>query len=696
MAAIHDLLEQVQDQALRERIEKEIERLSKTKKFGLVFEEHMPECTPLYDVAIKKGGSVAKKAGAVNVVYEVATINDGIAKCVNKVTQEIEDIAVEDLVVVAQFGEPVYPFLKLIDSVENAPDNDLWHTLIEADNYHALQLLEYLYAGKVDCIYIDPPYNTGAKDWKYNNDYVDGNDVYRHSKWLSMIQKRLVIAKKLLNMKDSVLIVTIDEKEYLHLGCLLEEMFPEANSQMLSVVISQNGSTRQNEFSRVNEYIFVLRFGEMNVKRTNDNMLSEAGKGVISRTWYTFSRTQSPRKITHKQFYPIFIDPVKKEIVSIGNSMALSANKDDVIAPEGQVAVFPLKNNGEEVTWGAIPETAREFWKLGYLRVGEYDKKNNWWTIQYVRGGDRKRIEDGQIIVKGKREDGSLILEHLDATQRLAFPKTVWNRVAHDATVYGTGINNVLMPDRKFPFPKSLYAVEDTLRFFVSDKPEALILDFFAGSGTTGHAVMRLNHQDGGHRRCILVTNNAVSLEEAKELSDSGYKPGDYEWESKGICRFNTFPRLKAAVTGINTIGKPVAGNYKFNDEFEMSEGFSENLAYFKLGFLDKNAVALGRQLKELIPVLWLKAGAHGHCPELQNENDPMLVAPRNRFAILINERYFSDFQKKVDMYQEIETLYFVTDSGAGYREMISRYSEKKTYQLYRDYLDNFRIGTGR
>lgn len=696
MAAIHDLLAQVQDQALRERIEKEIERLSKTKKFGLVFEEHMPECTPLYDVAIKKGGSVAKKAGAVNVVYEVATINDGIAKCVNKVTQEIEDIAVEDLVVVAQFGEPVYPFLKLIDSVENAPDNDLWHTLIEADNYHALQLLEYLYAGMVDCIYIDPPYNTGAKDWKYNNDYVDGNDVYRHSKWLSMIQKRLVIAKKLLNMKDSVLIVTIDEKEYLHLGCLLEEMFPEANSQMLSVVISQNGSTRQNEFSRVNEYIFVLRFGEMNVKRTNDNMLSEAGKGVISRTWYTFSRTQSPRKTTHKQFYPIFIDPVKKEIVSIGDSMALSANKDDVIAPEGQVAVFPLKNNGEEVTWGAIPETAREFWKLGYLRVGEYDKKNNWWTIQYVRGGDRKRIEDGQIIVKGKRKDGSLILEHLDATQRLAFPKTVWNRVAHDATVYGTGINNALMPDRKFPFPKSLYAVEDTLRFFVSDKPEALILDFFAGSGTTGHAVMRLNHQDGGHRRCILVTNNAVSLEEAKELSDSGYKPGDYEWESKGICRFNTFPRLKAAVTGINTIGKPVAGNYKFNDEFEMSEGFGENLAYFKLGFLDKNAVALGRQLKELIPVLWLKAGAHGHCPELQNENGPMLVAPRNRFAILINERYFSDFQKKVDMYPEIETLYFVTDSGDGYREMISRYSEKKTYQLYRDYLDNFRIGTGR
>lgn len=182
MAAIHDLLAQVQDEALRERIEREITKLAMTKKFGLVFEEHLPECTPLYDVPVKRGGSVAKKTGAVNVVYEVAKVDDNQAVCVNKITQEQEVIKVEELVTVAQFGEPVYPYLKPMDSICNAPDRELWHTLIEADNYHALQLLEYLYAGKVDCIYIDPPYNTGARDWKYNNDYVDGADVYRHSK----------------------------------------------------------------------------------------------------------------------------------------------------------------------------------------------------------------------------------------------------------------------------------------------------------------------------------------------------------------------------------------------------------------------------------------------------------------------------------------------------------------------------------
>ena len=145
----------------------------------------------------------------------------------------------------------------MIDSVSRAPESDLWHALIEADNYHALQLLEYLYAGKVDCIYIDPPYNTGAKDWKYNNDYVDSNDSYRHSKWLSMMQKRLKIAKRLLNPADSVLIVTIDEKEYLHLGCLLEEMFPEARIQMITTVISAKGVVRTGQFSRVEEYIYI-------------------------------------------------------------------------------------------------------------------------------------------------------------------------------------------------------------------------------------------------------------------------------------------------------------------------------------------------------------------------------------------------------------------------------------------------------
>ena len=265
MAAIHELLKQVQDPALRARLTEEFARATQNKKFGLVFEEHMPECTPLYGVGIKKGGTVARKSGKISDTYTVIKTGSDITMCRNKETGVTGPIKTSDLIAVAEFGEPIFPYLEHIDSVENAPDSDLWHTLIEADNYHALQLLEYLYAGKVDCIYIDPPYNTGARDWKYNNDYVDGSDAYRHSKWLSMMKKRLKLAKRLLNPEDSVLIVTIDEKEYLHLGCLLEEMFPEARMQMVSITINPSGAKRDNEFSRADEYAFFIFIGSSHV-----------------------------------------------------------------------------------------------------------------------------------------------------------------------------------------------------------------------------------------------------------------------------------------------------------------------------------------------------------------------------------------------------------------------------------------------
>lgn len=175
--------------------------------------------------------------------------------------------------------------------------------------------MQYLYAGKVDCIYIDPPYNPGAKDWKYNNDYVDSSDEYRHSKWLSMMQKRLRLAKKLLNPADSVLIVTIDEKEYLHLGCLLEEMFPEANIQMVTDVINAKGVARINQFSRVEEYIFVIEFGTAQSALTDDSMLEFEVTGNYQQnvgdsvSWSRMLRRGSDSHREHSEncFYPILL-----------------------------------------------------------------------------------------------------------------------------------------------------------------------------------------------------------------------------------------------------------------------------------------------------------------------------------------------------------------------------------------------------
>lgn len=240
---------------------------------------------------------------------------------------------------------------------------------------------------------------------------------------------------------------------------------------------------------------------------------------------------------------------------------------------------------------------------------------------------------------------------------------------------------------------------EHTLRFFVANKPNALIVDFFAGSGTTLHAVNLLNAEDGGHRRCILVTNNEVSADEAKTLSAQGYQPGDPEWEQYGIARYVTWPRTVCSIEGHDVNGKPLKGDYITSGEepMHMADGFKANAAFFKLGFLDKNAVALGRQFKELLPVLWLKAGAHGPCPSLEEaaEVPAMLVLPENHFAVLTDESQYETFATQVNIEDAITMVYIVTDSEPGYREMISGLHAEDTYQLYRDYLDNFRINHG-
>lgn len=696
MAAIHDLLAQVQDEALRARLEQEINRLSKTKKFGLVFEEHLPECTPLYDIPVKRGSTVAKKTGAVSNMYEVNSIKDGISTCYHKVTEEKEEIPVDELVCVAQFGEPIYPYLKPIDSVCNASDSDLWHTLIEADNYHALQLLEYLYAGKVDCIYIDPPYNTGAKDWKYNNDYVDGADAYRHSKWLSFMQKRLKIAKQLLNPNDSVLIVTIDEKEYLHLGCLLEEMFPEAHMQMISVLINRAAVARDNEFSRSNEYIFVVFFGsagpaKMALEEEWNHIENTTKDGVH---WVNLCRTgtNSRRQDRPGMFYPIYVSEDGKRIVELGDVIPLDQDRNTVKAPEGCIAVWPIHTDGSEGRWMQGKDSLAKLIKKGYVRLGKFTKTGM--AVSYLNRAQIEKIESGQYEVKGYDESGTIILD--DSNYSATYiPDTQWNIKSHDAARHGTNLIGNILQEKRFSFPKSLYAVHDTLRFFVKEKKDALIVDFFAGSGTTLHAVNLLNATDGGKRRCIMVTNNEVSDEEANSLLGKGVVPGDPEWEELGIARYVTWPRTVCSIEGHDVKGNPLKGNYLTGD-IAMANGFRANAAFFKLGFLDKTSVTLGRQLEELFPVLWLKAGAHGSCPQLEDDRARMMVLPENRFAILMDEKHFQDFDAEVQKHPEIQTIYIVTDSEAGYREMISGYAGKDTFQLYRDYLDNFRINTGR
>lgn len=250
------------------------------------------------------------------------------------------------------------------------------------------------------------------------------------------------------------------------------------------------------------------------------------------------------------------------------------------------------------------------------------------------------------------------------------------------------------MPDRKFPFPKSLYAVEDVLRFFVSNKPSAVILDFFSGSGTTANAVMRLNRQDRGRRQCISVTNNEVSAEEQSKLRKQGLRPGDPEWEKWGICNYITKPRIRAAITGRTPDGEPIKGDYKFTDEFPMADGFDENAVFFTLTYESPLSVRHNRAFERIAPMLWMRAGSTGRIiGDLGDRGWEISEV----YAVLENidnaEAFFSAMRDAED----VRTVFVVTDDDAAF-QMVCRElpSELDMVRLYESYLQNFEINQGR
>lgn len=654
MAILDELITQIENPELRARIAAEVDKLAKQKKFGLVFEEHLPECTPLWDIPVKKGAKVALKSGQVNDFYTVLKIKDGVATCLNKDKSATAEFKVDELVTIAEFGEAIYPYLKHIDSVCNAPDSDLWHTLIEADNYHALQLLEYLYAGKVDCIYIDPPYNTGARDWKYNNDYVDGNDQYRHSKWLSMMQKRLRLAKKILNPKTGIIAIAIDDNELYSLGLLIDEVFHDYKKFCITIVHNPNGNQGKN-FGITNEFLFfVLPSGDQLLSLENRTEEPDI------RPLRDVSGNNNLRADARNCFYPIYIRDQK--IIGFGDvcDESFHPKAANIEREDGVLEIYPIDANSIEKKWVFARNTVESI--IDELHVEWNNTRKVWDVIRHKT--------------------------HFTY-------KSVWTKKAYNANSYGSKLLNGILVGKRFDYPKSLYAVEECLRAVCGNKKDALIVDFFAGSGTTLHAVNLLNAEDGGHRRCIMVTNNEVSDSEAKELTAKGYHPGDEEWEKLGIARYVTWPRTVCSIEGHDVNGNPLKGSYLGND-IPMADGFKSNAVYFKLGFLDKNSVALGRQFKEMLPTLWMKAGAIGKCPTIGEEIPDMLILPDNRFAVLVDEKRYIEFAQRVNECNEIETVYIITDSQSGYMDMVSGLKIKTGYRLYRDYLDNFRINTAR
>jgi adenine-specific DNA-methyltransferase len=714
MAHIDNLISAIKDSYLRDSLRAEYDKVSKTREFGLVFDRHHPETVVLPRLPVRVGEKVqvlsegARDRTAVDGtgIWTVSLIRQDTDQAELRNTDGDQlMVNVSRLVATREFGDPIYPGLRSTGRIagggrtDGDPGDKPFHTVINAENYHALEALAYAYDGLVDAIYIDPPYNTGATDWKYNNNYVDFNDPYRHSKWLSFMEKRLKLAKRLLNRAESVLIVTIDEREVHRLGLLIEQIFPGQHTQMVSIVVNHRGVARLKEFTRVEEYAIFIFFGDAGPRPTTDDLLTVGvtdNQGAQTVRWERLIKgsNNALRRDRPNLFYPVYIDPQRHRIVKVGDPIPLERSLQDVPEQPGLAAVWPIGRGGEEKRWQCSAETLRSLIAKGHARLGAHDRKNDHWSIQYLNRGQLERIERAEISISGRDENGVIELEMEELPLRAAM--SVWNRPAHNAGYYGSGMLSALIPGRKFPFPKSLYAVEDTLRFAVGDKPHALVLDFFAGSGTTAHAVARLNHADGGRRRSISVTNNEVSQEEAAQLRKRGLNPGDPAWEALGIFEHVATPRIRAAFTGLTPDGYPVKGDYKFTDEFPMSYGLDENVEFFDLTYEDVALVSLGRRFEAIAPLLWLKAGSIG--ARIDSIEPRGWALPNNAsYGILFDTSTWPSLVRAVASREgtaiSLTHLFIVTDSGAEFRHVIGRLNTNlNVTQLYADYLRSFEI----
>ncbi len=709
MSRLTDLIStaKAKDPQLGADIEREFRALSSRLPFGLNFERHRPEAIELPQCPVRRGDKVhilPPRGSTVKGDQRLWLVKKIVKSSVKKVA-ELEGIntpaekrteCLDDLVVVAEFRDTIFPGLVSTGKVSRDGSKPC-HTVINGENYHVLKALTWTHRGKVDIVYIDPPYNSGAKDWKYNNDYVEGDDLYRHSKWLAMMERRLQVAKELLNPADSVLIVSIDEKEYLRLGLLLEQVFPEARTQMVSSQINPAAVARAGAFGRSDEYIYFVKFGSAAPRRTelSREWVSQKGRTHnVAVRWDLLRRSGkkgSSRKDSPGCFYPIYVDPNGPRIVKVGEALP-----DGVSEPEnvdGAYAVLPIRKNGSEGRWQWTPTTLRSRLPEGRMRISGSPDKG--FSVSILKPGEYSKILNGEVNVLGYRADGSVIVEGDDDSDLVrAIPSTQWRITSHDATQYGTRLlADSFIPGRDFPYPKSLYAVEDALRFFVIDKPEAIVLDFFSGSGTTAHALMRLNKQYGGKRSSISVTNNEVGADEQKALRKNGWRPGDSEWERWGICDYITKPRVEAAITGKTPDGKPIKGDYKFTDEFPMAEGFEENAEFFTLTYETPVAVSYQTAFARIAPLLWLRAGNVGRRIE-KLPTGGWDVA--DAYGLLIELDEATDFLKAVRNAGGLRIAYIVTDDERRFQALARRLPDGvEAIRLYESYLTNFAFANG-
>ncbi|MCL4431741.1 MAG: site-specific DNA-methyltransferase [Epsilonproteobacteria bacterium] len=455
---------------------------------------------------------------------------------------------------------------KTVQTDKNKPNN----ILIEGDNYHALQVLNYTHKGQIDVIYIDPPYNTGNQDFKYNDSFVDKEDGYRHSKWLNFMSKRLKLAHNLL--KDSgVIFISIDDNEMAQLKLLCDKLFKGENFIENFVWNSRlgKGSTSVNT-AKIHEYILCYSKQLSKIHLKGDTRQTVKEKRESMRQW----GQGDSRKDRPTMFYEVF--------------------------SEEYGLVYPIKPDGTEGRWRVGKNKFNELLQSGLI---QFDKK------------DDDRIEAYKIIPSGYETStaySSILISDIVKT-----------------TAYGSSEIINIFGEKIFNYPKPTTLIKEFIDLATFGKKNSIILDFFAGSGTTGHAVLALNQEDGGNRQFILCTNN-----------------------ENDICTEVTYPRLDKVINGYTTPkGVDVSG-------------LGGNLDYYRTDLVPTDGIAnISDTTRE----------------ELTKKAGNMIAIKENTHAMIELNEHYQIFQNETTSKQ---TAIYFTEDLSHFDELIEKTKGHKT-KLY-------------
>lgn len=663
------LLARIEDRQLREQLAAELAAARGQRSFGLVFEHHLPETVRLPRVTPRRGLKAVLKADKSEQLLRVLRLSGKgakrVAECVPVRSDESEPPAesvahpVSDLEVVAEFGDPVYPGLSKAGEVTglNTDPSAPSHVVLNAENHHALQALQWSHAGAVDLIYIDPPYNTGNKTWQYNDHYVGEQDSFRHSKWLSFMEKRLILARDLL--KDTgVIIVAIDDNEHHRLRMLMDQVFGDDN--FLANITWQGNIKNDARFAGEGVDYMLIYAGSRSGLVASERRWMETkpgAKSIFEAAAAAWKNAEGVRDSANVQFRKWWrsLPPGSPELGSKHYS------KIDDVKPGEPYFASPLMSPNYRVNL---------VYDLIHPVTGlPHTTPTNGW--RYSRTGMDELIAQGRVHF-GKNES---VLPNKKVYLREVNEQSVFPSFREDRRSAGSHLK-AIFGDKRFPFPKNHEVVMRWIR--LAAPKDAVVLDFFGGSGTTAEAVIRLNAEDGGTRQSILVTNNELAAKDDAALRKYGHEPGSAEYESKGVFHHVTKPRIETVVSGLRKDGSTY------------SEGLPGHVEFFNLEYLDADRIANGRAFDAILPMLWLRAGARGPLKSDADSEDSFI---QDNYAILHDASQWRAFAKQIS--PDITHAFVVTNSASEFsRAARALPAGVEVIRLYEKYLKTFEINT--